>query len=190
MGLFRPYSQPGEANTAGPQDSAITDDYGLVGKGAPTPSRREAELARRQQLRPTLSKAERRQRERQLNRQRQERSFADMESQPERVLLRNYVDSRWTFSEFSWPILFITMAAFLASAWWPPLALYSSYGIYGVLLAVILEVAYTWTGFKRLLNERMPGASRRGMIMYMASRMVSMRRFRRPPTAVDRGTAI
>ncbi len=188
MGLFRPYSRPGDADAAQPQDKAITDES--TGKGAPTLSRREAEQARRERLHPTLSKAERRKRERRLSRERQDKSFADKESQPARVLLRNYVDSRWTFSEFSWPLLFVTMAAFLASAWWPPLAIYSSYGIYGVLLAVMLEVAYLWMGFKRMLAERYPDAPRKGMVMYMASRMVTMRRFRRPPAAVVRGTVI
>lgn len=144
---------------------------------------------RREQLRPTLSKRERKARERQVRREREEKALANLEMRPERVLIRNYVDSRWTFSEFSWPLLFLLMALFVAGTWWGQLAIWGSYGIWAVLLAVILEVAFLWMGFKRILAERVPDAPRRGLMMYMASRMVSMRRFRRPPTAIDRGSA-
>lgn len=188
VGLFRPYSQPKDQTSPGPQDTAVTDSA-VAGapKGAPTLSRREAEQARRERLRPTLSKAERKQRERAIRRERQDRQYQEMENHPVRVLLRNYIDSKWTFSEFTWPLLFLMMASFLASPLWEPMALFSAYAIYAVLLGVIIEVLFRWYGFRKLLAERLPGASHRGLVMYMASRMVSMRRFRRPPTALDRG---
>lgn len=190
MGLFRPYQSNDAADQ--PVDKAVTDrepSAAHQGKQSPTPSRREAELMRREQLRPTLSKRERKARERQVRREREEKALANLEMRPERVLIRNYVDSRWTFSEFSWPLLFLLMALFVAGTWWGQLAIWGSYGIWAVLLAVILEVAFLWMGFKRILAERVPDAPRRGLMMYMASRMVSMRRFRRPPTAIDRGSA-
>lgn len=187
MGLFRPY-QSNQAADA-PADKAITDDDPNRGKGAPTLSRREAEALRREQMRPTLSKSERKARERQLRRVREEKAFADLELQPERVLLRNFIDTRWTFSEFSWPLLILAIALFIAGAWFPMVAFWGSYAMWGIMAAIIIEVTLQWTRFKKVLDQRMPGAPRRGLMMYLASRMVSMRRYRRPPTAIDRGAA-
>lgn len=188
MGLFRPY----QSNEAGDQgtDKPLTGEdprRGGQAKGSPTPSRREAEQMRREQLRPTLSKSERKAREREVRRAREEKAFAQAEMAPQRVLLRNYIDSRWTFSEFSWPFLFGSLAIFIAGTWYPPLTYYASYAIWSVMAGVIFEVTFLWFRFRGVLESRLPGAPRRGLIMYMASRMVSMRRFRRPPTAIDRG---
>lgn len=188
MGLFRPY-QSNDADDPGADEASTGPQQPGQGKGAPTLSRREAEQLRREQLRPTLSKRERKARERELRRAREDKAWSETEMRPERVLLRNFIDSRWTFSEFSWPILFVAMAMFIVGTWYAPVAYYSSYAIWAVMLAVIAEVAMLWFRYKRLLDARLPSAPRRGLLMYMASRMVSMRRFRRPPTAIDRGAA-
>lgn len=191
MGLFRPYQRDNADQTeATSPDTATQQHPAGQRKGAPTPSRREAEQLRREQMRPTLSKKERRARERELTRVRQEQSWAKVEQYPERVLLRNFVDARWTFSEFVWPVMMLCFAVFIAGIWYPPLTFYVSYLIWAVFGGIVLESTFLWFMFRRLLNDRMPGVSRRGLLMYMTSRMISMRRFRRPPTAVDRGAAI
>ncbi len=189
MGLFRPYDssdaadRPAEVAT----DDAAQHPEPEQGKGAPTLSRREAEQLRRERMRPTLSKREQKARQREIRRVREEKAYQDAEVRPERVLLRNFVDARWTFSEFSWPLLFLAMSLFIAGTWFPQLALYASYAIWAIMVGVIIEVTFMWSMYKRLLAQRAPTAPRRGLLMYMASRMVAMRRFRRPPAALDRG---
>lgn len=185
MGLFRPYSQDDEPAT----DEVEATADAAHSKGAPTPSRKQAEAARREQLRPTLTKAEKRARERALNAERQEAAYRRMEASKERVLLRNFVDSRWTFSEFAWPLLLITMAVFVAGSWVPSLLSVAVATMWGILLIDLIEVTILWFRFRRVLEQRLPGTPRRGLLGYMASRMITMRRFRRPGTALNRGDA-
>lgn len=187
MGLFRPY-QSNDA-TDEPSDAEATegDPAAPSGKNAPTLSRREAEQQRRERMRPTLSKREQKARNREVRRAREEKAFLTAESQPERVLLRNFVDARWTFSEFSWPLLLLSMSIFVVGSWVPRAAIYASYALWAIMAAIVVEISVLWFKFKQLLVERVPHANRRGLLMYMASRMVAMRRFRRPPTAIDRG---
>ncbi len=190
MGLFRPYqSNDASSQAADPSAPAATASQPTQGKGAPTPSRRDAEQLRRARLHPTLSKREIKARERELRRVREDKVWANVEMRPERVLLRNFIDARWTFAEFSWPMLFLALAMFVAGTWFPQMAIWGSYAIWVIMFAVLLEVAYMWMQFRRLLDKRVPDAPRRGLLMYMASRMVAMRRYRRPPTAIDRGAA-
>ncbi|MBD4446729.1 DUF3043 domain-containing protein, partial [Xanthomonas citri pv. citri] len=78
-------------------------------KKGPTPTRAEAEAARRHRLNPTLSKKEARKRERLAKRERQAAAMEAAERRPERGYLRDYIDSRWTFSEFIMPIFLAVM---------------------------------------------------------------------------------
>lgn len=190
MGLFRPYSQPGDDKSSA-QDAHLTDQAidPEQGKSAPTLSRREAEAARRERLRPTLSKQEQKARAREIRRAKEDKAFADMEMRPHRVLMRNFVDARWTFSEFAWPLIFLSLAVFLFGSRYPALTFYGTYVLWAVMALIVLEVTFLWFKFRRLLDERYPNTPRRGMLMSMASRMVTMRRFRRPPTALDRGAS-
>lgn len=183
VGLFRPYTTDNQAPSEVAEVATGTADS----KGSPTPSRKEAEAARRQQLRPTLSKAEKRARERQLNAERNEAAYQRMEASKERVLLRNFIDSRWTISEFAWPVLLISMAVFVAGSWLPTLLNVAVILMWGILLIDLIEVTILWFRFRKLLAERLPGSSRRGLLGYMASRMITMRRLRRPGPAINRG---
>lgn len=187
MGLFRPYSQPGEQQTV--QDTAVTDDAAKTsdGKASPTLTRRQAEAMRREQLRPTLSKQEQKARARRRRREKENEAFAAMEMRPERVLMRNFIDSRWTFSEFSWPLIFLALAVFMFGGKYPAMTFYGTYVLWAIMAAIIAEVAFMWFRYRRVLDQRLPFTPRRGLLMSMASRMVTMRRFRRPPTAIDRG---
>ncbi len=188
MGLFRPYSDDRSKQTAEPSHVATdADAAGHHGKGIPTPSRKQAEAARREQLRPTLSKKEKRERERRLNAERNERAYQRIESARERVLLRNFIDSRWTVSEFAWPVLLLSMALFIAGSWVPMLLTAAVVVMWGILAIDLIEITILWFRFRRILDERLPGTPRRGLLSYMASRMISPRRMRRPPTALNRG---
>ena len=188
MGLFRPYAQNNESQSEKPKKGTTVEEHeGTKGKSAPTPTRREAEARRREELRPTLNKKERRQRERDVAQQRRLKAIAAAEAAPERVLLRNYIDSRWTLSEFVMPVMLILLAMMLAARWWPILITISYFGVWAVVAILVVEIAVRWRGFKRELRDRHPRSSTRGLFMYFVSRMISMRRFRDPGTALDRG---
>jgi hypothetical protein len=46
-----------------------------------------------------------------------------------------------------------------------------------------------WRGFKRVLAERIPNASTKGLLMYGMTRSTQIRRFRMPPPRLKRGDA-
>lgn len=215
MGLFRPYTRDesdatksdaatknaaktaekaadktaDKAKLAKPSSPAhnASDESHKSGKGAATPTRRQAEAARMERLHPTLTKKEIRAREREAAARDRERSFSLMEEQPARVLLRNYVDARWTFTEFVWPLLLILLAVGMAGSRFPAILPYSSILAWVVMLGVVVDVVICWNGYKKVLRTRYPHADKRGLVTYMISRMISPRRWRRPAPVINRG---
>lgn len=187
MGLFRSYSSSSPDNTDDQTLDAAGSSDATGKKGVPTPSRKEAERLRLERLHPTLTKKERKQREREISRIRSDRAYEEMERRPERVLLRNFIDSRWTMSEFTWPFMFLALAMLLAGGFYPLFSIVAQYLVWFIFLVIVMEGIFLWWQFKRVLTERLPYAPRKGLGMYMFSRMITMRRFRRPPTALNRG---
>ncbi|WP_341729013.1 DUF3043 domain-containing protein [Brooklawnia sp.] len=188
MGLFRPYQRTDAAETS--EDLATSTDAtggGAARKSAPTPTRKQAEQARRDRVRPTLTKKERKARERQIRRDRDDRQYQQTELAPERILVRNFIDARWTFGEFVWPILLLSFAVFIAGSFMPQLTYWATYAMWAIIVLIVCESAYLWSKFRRLLAQRLPNAPRKGLLMYMTSRTITPRRFRRPATAIDRG---
>ena len=74
-------------------------------KNVPTPSRRDAEAARRQRVHPSLSPKEARRRDREANYATRQRDMARQEEQEGRVLMRNLIDSRFNPAEIAMPVL-------------------------------------------------------------------------------------
>lgn len=184
MGLFRPYNR--DEKTVADESSATPNQSGSK-KNRPTPTRAEAEAARMQRLNPVPSKKELRARQREVREQERIKNYQTLESQPERVLLRNFVDSRWTFSEFVMPLMLIVFAASLLGARIYLLLQISTWLMYGLLVGMVLEVTWLWFRYKQILFERYPHANKRGLLAYMWSRMIQPRRFRRPGTQINRG---
>jgi hypothetical protein len=46
-----------------------------------------------------------------------------------------------------------------------------------------------WRGYKRVLAERLPNSSTKGLLMYGVNRCIQIRRFRMPPPRIKRGEA-
>jgi len=44
-----------------------------------------------------------------------------------------------------------------------------------------------WRGFKKVLAERLPRVSPKGLLMYGMNRMIQIRRFRMPSPRIKRG---
>ena len=163
-------------------------------KKGPTPTRAEAEAARRQRLNPTLSKKEARKRERLAKRERQAAAMEVAERRPERGYLRDYVDSRWTFSEFIMPIFLAVMVIWLAMLFIAPTAVgvinAMSLGMLIVMILWLIDSWRLWHGAKKRIRTHYPNATLRGLWAYLNNRAMTVRRWRNPAPRVERGEKI
>ncbi|MDR0837063.1 MAG: DUF3043 domain-containing protein [Propionibacteriaceae bacterium] len=201
MGLFESYEQQSKPATK-PSKSRMTavipvsqsDATGATDvsdnsqkKNRPTPSRKESQAARMEAMHPKLTKKEQQRRETQAQAKRNALREQLHESEPERAMMRNYVDSRWSLTEFMLPIMIVLLAASLLGSAWPLLVMASTGTLWALMLACLVNIFIFWRGFKDELWERYPGVRTKGLLSGMISRMVAMRRFRMPGVAVERG---
>jgi len=156
-------------------------------KDRPTPSRREAEAARRQRVRRTLSPKESRRLARQQNREQRMRTLTAREAAPEKALMRDYVDSRFNLGEFLLPSLVVILALSFFTVLYPRVSIITTIAMYLFILAVLADSFLLWRGFKRVLAERLPNAPTRGLMMYGINRAIQIRRFRMPGPRLKRG---
>ncbi|MDN6795499.1 MAG: DUF3043 domain-containing protein [Propionibacterium sp.] len=176
-----------------------------TGKGHATPTRREAEAARRRPLVPADRKEAKRQaklrRDAAYQRQQEalvtgdERFLPIRDKGRVRRYARDWVDARWSFSEFILPVMllfFVAMvgASFLQNS--PELATslvtVISVVFYGFFAISVVEGLIVWGRLRKRIQERFPGDKiPRGTWFYVYSRMVMARRWRSPRPQVDRG---
>ena len=173
-----------------------------VGKGRPTPKRSEAERRRRQPYTPPptdkkAAGAQQRERRRADQRRRmdamrkgEEWALATRDRGPVKALARDYIDSRrFVLSEY---ILFAVFALILlvfafGAAKNSSIVLYLELGI---VLLIAIEAMYHATTVRRLVRQRLPGESTKGIAWYIAKRSIRLRSSRIPPARVARGAAI
>lgn len=211
MGLFRPYersekSERNKTNIVGkqnkraaepakeqlPVDETVQDQDGRKPKkkNRPTPTRAQAEAARMERLHPTMSPKELRKAEREAKYQARAEAWERMENSPEQRLMRDFVDTRWTVTEFLMPVFILVLALTFIFVGNGPATLYISIGMYTIFFICLINVWLMWRSFKALLAQRLPKASRRGLLIGMINRAMMIRRFRRPSPRIKRGEAI
>lgn len=180
-----------QASTDGGQATVTQPRHrGPREKAGPTPSRREAEAARRERVNPNLSKKESRKLASRTAREQRLKAMEAREGQPEKVLLRNYIDSRFSLGEFLLPALLIVLALSFLNPLLPNAVFFTTGLMYLFILLVIIDAVMMWRGFKRLLAERVPRGSKQGLIYYGVMRMIQFRRLRMPRPSVKRGDKI
>jgi hypothetical protein len=192
VALFR-RNAPRSSSPPPPETSSASAGVGpatRAKKDRPTPSRREAEAARRQRVNRTLSKREARIEASRRARQERLRSLQARESSPEKALMRDFVDSRLNIGEFLLPSLIVLLAASFLGARFPAISAITTLIMYLFILAVIFDCFFMWRRFKRLLAERLPNAPLKGLAMYGTNRAIQIRRFRIPPPRLQRGERI
>ena len=195
MGLFRPYERS-EADQPKPEAaSSSASSSAEAGKPAkkevPTPSRREAEAARRERLNPTLTPKEAKARERAARAALRDEQFARTEGTPLKVLMRDFVDSHRGVAQYSMPILMVTLAvSLLLTNFSQELAVGVTMFTYAMFLMIALDVFLMWRRFKKLAAERLPGQPLKGMLGYMINRSINLRRLRMPAPRVKPGDQI
>lgn len=198
MALFR-RSEPTEPATSSPDPSAPADPR--APKGRPTPSRKEAEAARKQALKgvPSDPKEARRQAREQDRADRAAARAALMsgdgknlparDAGPVRQYVRDFVDSRWTTAEyFIFIALGVLILGFVRNA---TLQFWVSMLWFAFTAVIILDTAYLLWRLSSELKQRWPDrADRKGTTFYALLRCLQLRKLRLPPPRIKRGQPV
>lgn len=189
MALFR-RNKP-EAPEPEPEDTlpSVVTDHGPAKKDRPTPTRKEAEAARRQRVTRQLSPREARREASAKNRAERMRALNAREAQPEKALMRDYIDARFSLGEFLLPSLVVILALSFLSSVYGPITVIATIVMYVYIISVLLDGFVMWRGFKKVLAQRLPQTSTKGLLMYGMNRMIQIRRFRMPAPRLKRGEA-
>ena len=183
MALFRRNTE-----AAAPEQPAATIDHVPTGKkGRPTPTRKEAEAARRQRVTTSLSKKEARAAASRQSRAERMKAVNAREAAPEKALMRDYIDARFNLGEFLLPSVVVILAVTLLGSYWPSVTVIATLAMYLFIFAVFVDASLMWRSFKKLLAARLPKASPKGLLMYGMTRSTQIRRFRSPAPRIKRG---
>ena len=185
MALFRRKAEP----VAEPEPATPVLTGPGVKKDRPTPTRKEAEAARRQRVNRPMSNRESRQIAAQQTRAERMKTMALRDQSPEKALMRDYIDARLSLGEFLLPSVVVILAITLLGSYFPNVAILTTLLMYLFILAVIVDGYLMWRGFKRVLAARFPNAPTKGLLMYGMTRSTQIRRFRIPPPRIKRGDA-
>jgi hypothetical protein len=175
---------------AEPEQPATTIDHAPTGKkDRPTPTRKEAEAARRQRITTTLSKKEARAAASRHSRAERMKAISAREAAPEKVLMRDYIDARFNLGEFLLPSVVVILAITILGSYWQAVTLIATLAMYLFIFGVFVDGYLMWRGFKKVLAARLPKASPKGLLLYGMTRSTQIRRFRSPAPRIKRGDA-
>jgi hypothetical protein len=173
-----------------------------VGKGHPTPSRKEAEAQRKQTLRvssdPKAAKKEAKARaaqERQASRAAlmagDESALPARDSGPVKRFVRDFIDSRWAAAELFMPLaILVLVVGFLP---WRSWGLVNAQGYVSMLwlvltLFILVDTTVLLMRMNREIKKQWPSAAeRKGATFYGLMRVLQIRRLRLPPPRLRRG---
>jgi len=191
VGLFRPYeqktptSQP--ASQPAPEPVAVGAPVTAAPKNRPTPTRQQAQAARMEALHPKLTKRQATAQDRAAAEKKRVAQMQATDNQPERVLMRNYVDSRLAVTQFILPIMLIVFAGSMGLSKYPVMTFALTIFLYVIVLACVVTCWLFWQGFKRELAQRLPHSTTKGLMWIMIPRMMMIPRMRQPAPVVKRG---
>ena len=167
-----------------------------AGKGRPTPSRKEAESARKERTKPQLDRRAAARAARDNARNDRVKARASMASGddrflpardkgPMRAFARDYVDSRRTVGEYMLPLVAIFLVvSFIQSV---TVRGYAILAFYLFMLLLVLSTALLGVRVKRQASARYPDGEVRGLGVYAAMRSMQLRRMRLPKARVKVG---
>ena len=166
----------------------------LQGKGAPTPTRREQEAARKRPLVPTDRKeaakaarahqADAREKARVGMAAGDERYLTARDRGPQRRYVRDYVDARFNIGEVLLPLVLIVFISYF----FPELASILLLAVWVVFIAVAIDCLILGFLVRRKLAAKFGGMDRveRGVRWYAAMRAIQLRVIRLPKPQVKR----
>jgi len=191
---------PGTQSPDGPADVKQPRSPAEAGKGRPTPKRSEAERNRRQPItgsrapaapRTPEDKAKARsERARRYDAMKAGESWAlnPRDRGPARALARDYIDSKRRVSEYYMYILVLLLVGVFVRD--KVVQTYLSPLILVLVLVVVIDAQLIRYRLRRLVSERLPGESTRGLTWYAVMRALQIRRFRVPAPRVRPGDKI
>jgi hypothetical protein len=195
---------PGAQSPDGPADEIKARPAAEAGKGRPTPKRSEAERNRYQPITgsrsgsrgpaaprtPEGKEKARADRTRRYEAMKQGESWAlnPKDRGPVRALARDYVDSKRRVSEYYMYILLVLVVALFfrskaAQEFISPLILV-------LVFIIVVDAQLIRRALNRLVAERLPGQSTKGLTVYAVMRALQIRRFRIPVPRVHPGERI
>jgi hypothetical protein len=179
-----------------PLEPSGSDPSVSQGKGRPTPSRREAEAARKarakvprtrkeQAAARRLSRTEGSSKMREAMRSGDERYLPARDQGPVRRFVRDYVDSNFWILELMLPVMVVLLLfGYVGST---AMASFSSAALPALLLVVVVDGFRLRWKLKRELVARLPEESHQGVTMYAIMRALQVRFLRQPKTQVKLG---
>jgi len=167
-------------------------------KGHPTPTRKEAEAARRERAKAGMDKKaaakllrERRSasntKVREGMRSGDERYLPKRDQGPIKRFIRNYVDGRISIAEFLLPLLVVIMVLQYSGS--KQLLAFSNALWTTTLLVVALDTVWLMIRMKRALRAQFPDESLKGTTFYTILRVLQLRWLRMPKPQVKIGGA-
>jgi hypothetical protein len=172
-----------------------------AGKGRPTPKRSQAERGRRQGITGTPSRsgtagrsgakpssaearADRATRNEAMRRGEQW-ALPARDRGPVKALARDYIDSRRRLSEYYMYLMIVLVVVLFVRK--SGVQLYAEPIALVLILLVAVDAAYLRFKLTKLVRERLPGESTRGLTTYAVFRALQIRRFRVPPPRLRPG---
>jgi hypothetical protein len=107
---------------------------------------------------------------------------------PVKQLARDYIDSRRRLSEYYMYLMIVLVVVLFVRT--SGVQLYAEPIALVLVLLVALDAMYLRFKLTRLVHERLPGESTRGLTMYAVFRALQIRRFRVPPPRVTVGEKV
>ncbi|MGH3350089.1 MAG: DUF3043 domain-containing protein [Nocardioides sp.] len=168
------------------------------GKNRPTPSRKEAEAARKARLKPARTRKEvnaanRARRSEHGDKMREamktgdERYLPVRDKGPVKRFIRDWIDARFTFAEIVLPVLIIALVVPYVSM---DLAMYSQLFTLVVMATVIVNLIALRFLLRKELSRRFPDESLKGTTYYAIMRSIQIRPLRLPKPQVKIGTRL
>lgn len=175
-----------------------TETEKVTGKGRPTPTRKEAEAARKARLNTPRTRKEQAAARRNAMREGRMQTRAALTSGDDRYLpardqgpvkryVRDWVDSRRTVGEFLMPAFVVILIVFFISA---EAARFGQYLWYAVILLMIFDAVRLSRGVKSAVTAKFGADQASGLTMYTIMRGLQMRRLRLPKPQVKAGDSI
>jgi hypothetical protein len=202
-------ASPGAQSPDGPAANKQPRSPAEAAKGRPTPKRSEAERNRRQPITGARSGARSgarpgartprtpedksrarsdRNRKYEAMRRGEEWALNPRDRGPARQLARDYVDSHRRISEYYMYVLIVLLVAvFLRNK---SLQTIISPLVIVLVVIIVVDAQLIRRQLNRLIAQRLPGQSARGLTMYAVMRALQIRRFRVPSPRVRPGDTI
>jgi hypothetical protein len=163
------------------------------GKGAPTPTRKEAEAARKARLQGTSDPRAARKAQKEADRQARyearmalqtgdERKLPPRDAGPVKAWVRDYVDGRRSAGELFIPVAVVVLIAGFVRVQWVQVGLLWLWSV--MLIGVVADSLYLWWRLRTRVPELFPDQDRRGSVSYGILRSLQIRKLRLPPPKV------